>query len=199
LGTLHCRRRIETTPRAEVLEEYASRDARVKLFFRTENGHVSATSNRCPRARSGTFVAYSITMMFSRGRSLWKRDARQPSAADVDVIYSDEDRSMPRAPRAPTLNPMGAGTHFYRELRFSSGRVPAQSNTGSWRLSAWLRRSQDYDLLCASRNERIVSLTSRVLYHGGSIQVRQLRFRDQKGYALKRPGLALGRSDRTAR
>ena len=35
---------------AEVLKEYAAKDARIKLVFREKNGHISAASNSAPES-----------------------------------------------------------------------------------------------------------------------------------------------------
>lgn len=74
-----------------VLEEYATRDARIKLIFRAENGHISAASNSALALATGEFVAlFDHDDEFSEDAFFYiaKEIVDFP---DCDLIYGDED------------------------------------------------------------------------------------------------------------
>ncbi|BAP55014.1 putative glycosyltransferase [Thioploca ingrica] len=75
-----------------LLEEYAQRDNRIKLKFRTENGHISAASNTALEMISGEFVAFlDHDDKLARQALFWvaKDILDYP---DAMLWYSDEDK-----------------------------------------------------------------------------------------------------------
>uniref|UniRef100_UPI00101E066C glycosyltransferase n=1 Tax=Candidatus Chloroploca sp. Khr17 TaxID=2496869 RepID=UPI00101E066C len=41
-----------------ILDAYAARDARIRVVYRTENGHITAATNSALAAATGEFVAF---------------------------------------------------------------------------------------------------------------------------------------------
>lgn len=75
-----------------ILEKYAHSDSRIKVVFRTENGHISAASNSALEVATGAWVALlDHDDLLARHALLWVLDAlmQQP---DAGMIYSDEDK-----------------------------------------------------------------------------------------------------------
>lgn len=75
-----------------VLEEYARQDKRIKLIFRSENGHISATSNSALALATGEYVALlDHDDELAQHALLFMMEAinKNPSA---QILYSDEDK-----------------------------------------------------------------------------------------------------------
>ena len=177
-----------------VLEEYASRDARVKLFFRTENGHVSATSNDALALATGTFVALLDHDDVLSPDALFENAMLVNRQPDVDVIYSDEDKIDAVGRRsAPYFKPDWAPDSLLSRNYVSHLGVYRRSliqEVGGFRRG--FEGSQDYDLLLrvTERTDRIAHIP-RVLYHWRLHSGSTAAVRDQKGYALNAARLAL--------
>lgn len=76
----------------ETLRRYARRDSRIKVTYREQNGHISASSNSALAMARGEFVAlldhddeFSPSALYAVALEL----NRTP---DLDLIYSDEDK-----------------------------------------------------------------------------------------------------------
>ncbi|MBF0098265.1 MAG: glycosyltransferase family 2 protein [Magnetococcales bacterium] len=82
-----------TDPRMQVaLCHYQQLDSRIRVTFRSENGHISAASNSALALACGEFVALlDQDDLLSEHALFWVADAilRHPDAA---IIYSDEDK-----------------------------------------------------------------------------------------------------------
>jgi glycosyltransferase involved in cell wall biosynthesis len=75
-----------------ILERYAAQDARIKLVFRKEHGHISAASNSALTLASGEFIAFlDHDDLLAEHALFWIADAlaRRP---DAQLLYSDEDK-----------------------------------------------------------------------------------------------------------
>ncbi len=75
-----------------ILEEYIRHDARIRVAFRTENGHISASSNSALELVTGEFVALlDHDDLLPEHALFWVADciAQHP---DAGIIYSDEDK-----------------------------------------------------------------------------------------------------------
>ena len=81
-----------TNPRIrKLLEKIAAKDQRVKLIFRTENGHISRCSNTALELASGEWLALlDHDDLLSDDALIWvaKTIINEPNAK---LIYSDED------------------------------------------------------------------------------------------------------------
>jgi GT2 family glycosyltransferase/Flp pilus assembly protein TadD len=158
----------------EILEEAATRDPRVKLHRRSENGHISRASNDALDLATGEFVTF-----------LDHDDALAPDAlahvvraigdGDVDILYSDEDKIDAVGQRfdaffKPGWDPdrmmyQNVVTHLAVYRRALVERVG--------RLRVGVEGSQDHDLVlrCAEATtpDRIRHIP-KVLYHWRQIE-----------------------------
>ncbi|MDB6170222.1 MAG: glycosyl transferase family 2, partial [Verrucomicrobia bacterium] len=157
-----------------VLEDFAQRDARIKVIFREENGHISAASNSALDLATGTFVA-----LLDHDDELAPRAladvvlalARRPA---LEFIYSDEDKIDEQGRRfdpyfKPDWNPdLLLGQNYTCHLSvFRAARVRA---IGGFRTG--FEGSQDWDLtlrFTAGLAPAQVHHISRVLYHWRAI------------------------------
>ncbi|MBU0593625.1 MAG: glycosyltransferase [Gammaproteobacteria bacterium] len=153
-----------------ILEEYNQCDPRIKVIFRKENGHISASSNSALEQVTGKYVALlDHDDLLPEHALFWVADAITWHP-DSGVIYSDEDKF-------DTINGR-FGPYFKcdwnHDLFLSQNMV---SHLGVYRTSL-LREvggfrigfegSQDYDLAlrCIERLEpRQIIHIPRVLYH----------------------------------
>lgn len=77
---------------AEVLETYAAKDSRIKIKFRSENGHISAASNSALELAKGELVALlDHDDVLSPDALTWVASYAL-SYPDANIIYSDEDK-----------------------------------------------------------------------------------------------------------
>jgi O-antigen biosynthesis protein len=171
-----------------VLEAYSAKDPRIKVAWRTHNGHVSAATNTALSMARGDFVAL-----------LDHDDELHPQALSTVVyylhqnphwrlVYSDEDKIDEEGRRfdpyfKPDWNPdLLFGQNCVSHLGvYSRALVDA---VGGFREG--LEGSQDWDLAlrCVEhlRFEEIGHIP-KVLYHWRAIQGSTARGVDQKGYA----------------
>jgi O-antigen biosynthesis protein len=151
-----------------VLAEYSGRDARIKVAYREENGHISAASNTALALAGGEFVALldhddalAPDALFEMALAV----NRDPAA---DVIYSDEDKIDEQGRRSdPHFKPDWAPDSLLARNYVSHLGVFRRSlvhEAGGFREG--FEGSQDYDLLLrvTERSDRVVHVP-RVLYH----------------------------------
>jgi len=153
-----------------ILQEYASRDVRVHVVYRKQNGHISHASNSALEHASGEFVALldhddvlPVDALYFMARAI-------NDNPDAMIFYSDEDK----------IDAMGRrfDPHFKSDwnpdLFFSQNYV---SHLGVYRRNilnriggfrAGVEGSQDQDLLLRCllhiRHDQIIHIP-RVLYH----------------------------------
>lgn len=151
-----------------VLRKLATRDPRVKLVQRTENGGIIAASNSALSLATGEFVALldhddSLTL-----NALEKVADTISQDSTIDYIYSDEDKVDQN------------GTHFdvFKKPSFSPERLRGQNycchfsvlrtvlvqETGGFRTG--FEGAQDYDLILrVTERARSIAHIPEVLYH----------------------------------
>lgn len=172
-----------------ILEEYIQRDARIRVAFRTENGHISASSNSALELVTGEFVALlDHDDLLPEHALFWVADAIAWHR-DAGVIYSDEDKFDPESGRfGPYFK-----SDWNHDLFLSQNMI---SHLGVYRTSL-LRKvggfrtgfegSQDYDLAlrCIEQLEpsQIVHIP-RVLYHWRVHAESTAQSMEAKPYAL---------------
>ena len=168
-----------------VLEDYALRDARIKVSFREENGHISAASNSALDLATGEFVAlldHDDELATRALADVVLALARRP---DLEFLYSDEDKIDEAGRRydpyfKPDWNPdLLLGQNYTCHLSvFRTARVRA---IGGFRTG--FEGSQDWDLtlrfvtgLAAARVHHL----PRILYHWRAIPGSTALVIDQK-------------------
>ncbi len=75
----------------EMLDEYAVRDARIKVVFSEKNGGIASASNRALRLATGEFIGLLDHDDLLTPDALYEVAATLQET-DADLIYSDEDR-----------------------------------------------------------------------------------------------------------
>ena len=81
-----------TEPHVErVLQEFAMRDARIKIIRRHTNGHICAATNSALDLATGEFVALLDHDDLLSERALYEVALELDAHPDADVVYSDSD------------------------------------------------------------------------------------------------------------
>jgi O-antigen biosynthesis protein len=153
-----------------VIERHRAEDARIKVEYRTVNGHICHATNSALEHASGEFVALVDHDDLLSEHALYWIAAELERHPETDILYSDSDLVDDHGHRfAPYFK-----SDFNLELMLGHNMV---SHLGVYRRSlvesvggmrAGLEGSQDYDLLlrtlAASKVERVRHIPA-VLYH----------------------------------
>lgn len=172
----------------QILDSYASDDERIKVIYRSENGHISAASNSALQLATADWVALLDHDDELSEHALYHVAKAIIAHPKARLLYSDEDKINAEGTRfdpyfKPDWNPelflsQNMITHlgvYHREL---------MNSTGGFREG--FEGSQDHDLAlrCA---EQIQSDTihhiPRVLYHWRAIQGSTATAPSKKNYA----------------
>ncbi|MBU1623485.1 MAG: glycosyltransferase family 2 protein [Gammaproteobacteria bacterium] len=153
-----------------VLEEYAKRDARIKVIIRPENGHISAASNSALELATGEFVAlldHDDELSSHALHFMVQAINHNPSA---QILYSDEDKIDEDGKRSdPHFKSNWNPDLFYSQNYISHLGVYRREllqRIGGFRIG--VEGSQDQDLLLRClphmKPDEIVHVP-KVLYH----------------------------------
>ncbi|MBY6190515.1 glycosyltransferase family 2 protein [Microbulbifer agarilyticus] len=183
----------DASPNADVkqfLRETADKDARVKVTFREENGHISAASNSALSLADGdylVFLDHDDALVPSALARVHEALVRNP---DARLIYSDEDKINERGERfdphfKPAWNPdlLLSQNYICHLMVLKAGLVRQIAG-----FREGLEGSQDHDLLLRclphlSRNT--VVHIPEVLYHWCAAEGSTALTGANKGYAMK--------------
>ena len=154
----------------DMLQAYSSSDVRIKVVFRAENGHISASSNSALELATGPWLALMDHDDLLSEHALFWVAACIESHPDARLIYSDEDKIDEQGQRSdPYFKPDWNIDLFRSQNTFSHLGVLATDlvrSVGGFRVG--LEGSQDWDLVlrCVERVEsRQIRHIPRVLYH----------------------------------
>ncbi len=75
-----------------ILEEYAKKDERIKIVFRSENGHISASTNSALEVATGEFCALLDHDDLLPKHALYFVANELNEYPETDLIFSDEDK-----------------------------------------------------------------------------------------------------------
>lgn len=172
----------------KVLEEYSSQDARIKVTYREQNGHISAASNSALALASGEFVALLDHDDELPEHSLYVIAHELNSFPQADLIYSDEDKINEKGERLfPHFK-----TDWNPDLLYSCNTI---SHLGVYRTSIvksiggfreGYEGSQDYDLalrFIEQIPESHIRHVPYVLYHWRAISGSVALASGEKNYA----------------
>ena len=186
----------------QVLEEFAARDSRLKIIFRTENGHISAASNSALELATGEFTALLDHDDEISEHALFYVVKELNSFPQADLIYSDEDKIAENNLRnKPTLKPDWNADLFYSMNylnHLTVYRTAVLREAGGFRLG--FEGSQDYDLALrviekiSTKNIRHIP---QILYHWRAISGSVALDTNEKSYPHEAARKAL--SDHFAR
>ncbi|MFM6354855.1 MAG: glycosyltransferase family 2 protein, partial [Planktothrix sp.] len=151
-----------------ILEEYQRKDSRIKVVFRTQNGHISATSNSALELATGEFIGLLDHDDVLTPDALYEVVSLLNQHPVADMIYSDEDK----------LNEKGELTgHFFKPdwcpdsflsrmytCHFGVYRREIINQIGGFRVG--YEGSQDYDLVLrfTEKTNQIFHIP-KILYH----------------------------------
>ena len=76
----------------ETLKEYEEKDKRIKVVYRTENGHISRTTNSALEIAKGEFIGLMDDDDVLTENCLYEMVAALNENKELDFIYSDEDK-----------------------------------------------------------------------------------------------------------
>ncbi|TDV14425.1 glycosyltransferase family 2 protein [Paraburkholderia caballeronis] len=173
-----------------LLDDYATRDARIKVVFREQNGHICAASNSALELVGGDYVA------LLDHDDLLPRHALAVVAKYIDahpagrLFYSDEDKISGQGVRStpyfkPDWDPeLIVQQNFFSHLGVYESRLIRE--VGGFR--AGLEGSQDHDLLlrCVqAAGDRAVVHIPHVLYHWRVIEGSTALDIGEKPYAVR--------------
>jgi hypothetical protein len=155
-----------------LLIHYQQLDPRIKVAFRSENGHISAASNSALALATGEFLALldhddelAIDALFENAKLI----NQYPNA---DFIYSDEDKINGVGDRCdPVFKPDWSPEYFHSTMytcHLGVFRTELVRSISGFRLG--YEGSQDYDLVLRvmEQTDRIHHIP-KVLYHWRSI------------------------------
>lgn len=161
----------DASPNPEIrslLTRYQQLDSRIKVVFRSSNGHISAASNSALELVTGDYVALldhddelTIDALFQNAKLI----NQHPNA---DFIYSDEDKINAAGKRRdPVFKPDWSPEYFHSTMyscHLGVYRSDLIRKTGGFRLG--YEGSQDYDLVLRvmEQTQQIYHLP-KVLYH----------------------------------
>ena len=172
-----------------LLESYAQKDQRIKVIFRSENGHISAASNTALTLASGEFVALLDNDDLLPVHALYHVIKAIHANPDVALIYSDEDK----------INAIGERYDPYFKCDLNIELLLAQnmvSHLGVYRrdileavkgFRVGFEGSQDYDLVLRVlenvKSNQVVHLP-HVLYHWRAIPGSTALASGEKSYTV---------------
>ncbi len=172
-----------------LLERYAKEDPRIKVVFRSENGHISAASNSALSLASGDFVALLDNDDLLPVHALYHVAKTIIKNPNVALIYSDEDKIDEKGERVgPYFKTNWNPDLFYSHNMFCHLGVYKRSlleNIGGFQLG--LEGSQDYDLTlrCIEKiNANQIIHLPYILYHWRVHPASTAMSSDAKPYAM---------------
>ncbi|TXK59855.1 glycosyltransferase family 2 protein [Alkalisalibacterium limincola] len=173
---------------ARVLEDYARRDARIKVVSREENGHISRASNSALELATGEFVALLDHDDELRPHALQTMVSALVDAPGARFAYSDEDKIDAEGNRFdPYFKPawdreLVLGQNYLCHLSVVDTALVRE--VGGFRPG--FEGSQDHDLFlrCTARlADGQILHVPKVLYHWRAIPGSTALGRGEKDYA----------------
>ncbi len=173
----------------QILEEYAQHDDRIKLLFRTENGHISAASNTALAMVSGELVAFlDHDDKLVRSALFWiaKAVLEHP---DAMLWYSDEDKINENNQRFQPYFKSDWNPDLFLShnliTHLAVYRTALIQQIGGFREG--YEGAQDYDLALRAIEHLTpaqICHIPRVLYHWRMIDGSTAKDADEKPYAI---------------
>ena len=173
-----------------VIEHYRASDPRIKVCYRSENGHISAASNSALALATGGFIALLDHDDVLPEYALYMVAATLNSDPEVDLIYSDEDKIDENGQRfdphfKSDWNPdLMLSQNMFCHLGIY--RRSLIEKIGGFRLG--YEGSQDYDLILRAQSlttpNRIHHIP-HILYHWRAIPGSMALASEEKDYPVR--------------
>ena len=157
---------------ADTLKRWEGRDGRIKIAWRTENGHISRATNSAAELAVGDFILFLDHDDELTPDCLAEMAMYAASHPQVDFIYSDSDKVDETAKRyhpefKPDFSPELLLSYMYF-THVCAVRRSLFNEVGGARVG--FEGSQDYDFaLRATERSRKVGHIPRILYHWRSV------------------------------
>lgn len=173
----------------QVLDEYASRDSRIKIIYRETNGHISEASNSALSIATGEWYALMDHDDLLPPHALYCMAHAIVHNPDVKLLYSDEDKINQKGQREGAYFKPDFNLELFRSQNMITHLgIYHQSlfnQVGGFRSD--FNGAQDYDLAlrCIEvlRPEQIIHVP-RVLYHWRMLEGSTALSGDEKPYAM---------------
>ncbi|HAA36772.1 MAG TPA: hypothetical protein DCE12_08150 [Gammaproteobacteria bacterium] len=156
-----------------ILDEYQSRDSRIRVLHRSQTGHISAASNSALSLATGDFVALLDHDDLLDRFALFENARLINENPKAQIIYSDEDKINQRGLRyEPFMKPAWSPDLLLLQMytgHLSVYKKELIDKVGGFREG--YEGSQDYDLMLrASEMTQEIHHIPKVLYHWRTIE-----------------------------
>ena len=173
----------------QILQEYAANDKRIKVTFRTENGHISAASNTALELATGEFIALlDHDDELAKHALFWvaKTIIENP---EIMLLYSDEDKIDEKGKRCEPFFKPDWNPNLFLSYNFITHLIVYRSQlikqiTG---FREGYEGSQDYDLALRAIEQiepNQIYHIPRILYHWRKIPGSTATQEYEKPYAI---------------
>ena len=177
----------------KTLKKYESND-KIKIIYRSKNGHISEASNTALSIANGEFIALVDNDDVLDKNALYYMVKKLNNDKSLDLIYSDEDKLDLKGNRCvpffkPDYSPDTLLTVNYI-CHFTMIRKKIVDEIGGFRSE--YNGAQDYDLFLRIINKtKRIGHVSRILYHWRMTETSTALNGANKNYALKNGKKAL--------
>lgn len=173
-----------------VLDDYASRDGRIKVVHRSENGHISRATNDALALASGDWIALLDHDDILRPHALAEVAQEIMRDSSIEVVYSDEDKIDGAGKRYDPYFKPDFSQELFRSQNYLNHltvhRADNVRKVGGWRVG--YEGSQDYDLnlrIIEHLDARKIRHVPKVLYHWRAVEGSTALDAGEKNYAVE--------------
>ncbi len=178
----------------EALKELETKDERIKIKYRKENGHISKTTNDALKMATGEFVGLIDNDDTIAKNALYEVVKVLNDNKKLDFIYSDEDKLNKHGKRCepnfkPNFSPDTLLSLNYI-CHFTVIRKSLVEKVGGFEVG--LEGAQDYDLfLKCTENTKNICHIPKILYHWRMVEGSTSMAIDNKNYAVEKGRTAI--------
>lgn len=169
------------------LQEYAAKDARVKIAYRESNGHIAEATNTAMEFATGDYICLMDHDDEISPNALYEFAAKLNEDVELDFIYSDEDKLTEEGQRydpffKPDWSPEALESCMYT-AHFACYRTSLVRKIGGFRRQ--FNGAQDYDfVLRFTEHVQKVAHIPKILYHWRAIPGSTAASMDNKNYVI---------------
>ena len=152
----------------QVLLDWAEKDQRIKIKFLDENKGIAINSNEAIALAQGEFVGFLDHDDLLAPFALFEIVSRLQFDKDIDVVYSDEDKTDEEERRFDSFFKPDFSPDYLRSINYMPHFLVVRKSLGDQ--VAWFREgydgAQDYDLILRLvEKARVIAHIPKVLYH----------------------------------